>query len=147
MLVPESVKVMRRAYPGLPSLNDSRSGKKNVVEMTSVLTLGEGAAGAVMVGSPGATGRWAAGPGATPPSWVVRVLGTRMAIQALTVLRVARRGAGERRRAVRAGAAVDGLHGASMILAAAAFPRYRRSALVSAAVAFTAAAVGGVASR
>lgn len=100
-----------------------------------------------MAGSPGAAGRWAAGPGATPPSWVVRVLGTRMAIQALLVRRIGHRGAQDRRRAVRAGAAVDGLHGASMILAAAAFPRYRRSALVSAAVAFTAAAVAGMASR
>ncbi len=101
-----------------------------------------------MAGSPGAAARWAAGRGAVPPAWLVRVLGGRMAAQAFVVRWIAGRGGPrDRRRAVRAGAAVDGLHGASMLLAAVAFPRYRRSALVSAAVAFLAAGLGGAASR
>lgn len=116
--------------------------------MTSALTLGEGAAGVVMAGFPATAARWAGGPGGQPPAWVVRVLGGRMAAQALVVRWVAgRSGPRDRRRAVRAGAAVDGLHGASMIAAAAVFPRYRRSALASAAVAFVAAGLAGAATR
>jgi type IV secretory pathway TrbL component len=66
-----------------------------------------------------------------PPLWVVRLLGVRLLVQGTT-------GAvwpGPELSG--AGAAVDATHAASMMLAAAVVPRYRRPALISAAVAFT----------
>ena len=115
--------------------------------MASALTLGQGAAGAVMAGSPAAAARWSAAGPPAPPSWIVRILGGRMAAQAVAVNWVRRRRPADEARALRIGAVVDGLHGASMILAAVVFPRYRRSALVSAGMALTAAGVGGAAAR
>lgn len=70
-----------------------------------------------------------------PPA-VVRLLGARMALQGLVLRRVGE----DRRRAFRVGAATDGLHAASMVAAAMVWSRYRRPALVSAAVAATTAA-------
>lgn len=115
--------------------------------MASALTLGEGLAGAVMTGSPAAAARWAAGGGDVPPRWIVRVLGGRMAAQAAAIGWARRSRPADGPRALRVGAVIDGLHGASMLLAAALFPRYRRSALVSAGMAFTAAGVGATAGR
>lgn len=73
--------------------------------------------------------------GADPPTAVVRVLGIRRLLQQLVIM-------------VRptpavavATAAVDGVHAASMLLAARMWPRHRRVALVSAAVSVGSAAV------
>jgi hypothetical protein len=60
--------------------------------------------------------------------WVVRVLGARLVAQHAVVL------AAPRPTAVRAAAAVDALHAASMVPLLAA-PRYRRAALLSGVVA------------
>ena len=109
--------------------------------MTSALTVGQGAAGAVMTATPSAAARWSAGGGATPPAWIVRVLGARMTAQAGLVRWIARKHPDDRSRALRAGAVVDALHGASMVMAAAVWPRYRRSALTSAGMAFLSCAV------
>jgi hypothetical protein len=73
-----------------------------------------------------------------PPAWIVRLLGARSVVQAGTVLLRPTRGV------VLAGAAVDGLHAASMIGLAVRSPSHRRPALVSAAVA-VGSAVAGVA--
>lgn len=115
--------------------------------MASALTLGEGLAGSMMAGVPVAAARWAAAGGDVAPPWIVRVLGGRMAVQAAAVGWVRRSRPADGPRALRAGAVIDGLHGASMVAAAALFPRYRRSALVSAGMALTAAGVGAAASR
>ena len=65
----------------------------------------------------------------------MRVLGLRLAVQgALTVARPSRG-------ALELGAGTDALHLASMVVLAAVAPRYRRTALVSAALA--AASLGG----
>lgn len=65
-----------------------------------------------------------------PPLAIVRVLGVRMFLQHAVVL------AAPERPVVLASAAVDTLHGASMLAAAVTWPRYRRAALLSAATAF-----------
>ena len=98
-----------------------------------------------MVGRPAQVAGLAAGSGRPAPVWLVRLLGARTALQGAVVGRVY--GADDRRRALRAGAAVDALHGASMVAAALALPRYRRSASVSAAVALSSAALGMAAGR
>jgi hypothetical protein len=69
-----------------------------------------------------------------PPRWVVRLLGARVVLQEVAVITV------PTRRLVLGGAAVDGLHAASMALAAVAWPQYRRVAAISAVTA-TASAV------
>lgn len=77
----------------------------------------------------------AAGFGGRPPAaWLVRLLGTRMLAQ--SGLELAR----TTRQVLRAGAAVDALHAASMLAVAARRAGYRRGALVSAAVAAASAA-------
>lgn len=70
-----------------------------------------------------------------PPSWLVRVLGSRVVCQQLAVSARPTRGP------VLAGAAVDTLHAASMVAAARIWPRHRRVAAASAAVAATSAAL------
>lgn len=108
--------------------------------MASALAVGQGGLGAVMTAAPGRTGRWSAGRGAAPPDWIVRLLGGRMVVQASVLQAVERKRPGDLSAALRAGALVDLLHGTSMVAAAAIFPRYRRSALLSAGLAFAAAA-------
>jgi hypothetical protein len=72
------------------------------------------------------------GVGGPPPTdaetTVARVLGARQVVQALAVRRWPHAGG-------RLGAVADGLHATSMLALAALKPRYRRAALVSAAVA------------
>lgn len=65
-----------------------------------------------------------------------------MAAQGLLLL-----GRASDERAFRLGAAVDGCHGASMVAAAAAFPRFRRPAAVSGAIAFAMGALERRAAR
>jgi len=69
-----------------------------------------------------------------PAPWLIRLLGGRMLAQSGVEL------AGNSRRLVRLGALVDALHSASMLAAAARWPRYRRVALASAGIAATSAA-------
>jgi hypothetical protein len=101
--------------------------------------VGQGAAGAILTLAPETAARLAAGGESPPPGWLVRVLGGRMAVQAVVLSWVGRHHRAERGRAYRLGSVVDVLHGASMVGAAAAFPRYRRSAMLSAGMAFAAA--------
>lgn len=75
-----------------------------------------------------------------PPLAVVRILGVRMLAQHVAVL------ASPRRPLVLGSAAVDTLHGASMLAAAVVWPRYRRAALVSAATAFASTATAALTS-
>jgi hypothetical protein len=94
-----------------------------------------GAWGAALALRPAATVRTVCG-GPPPPPVVVRVLGARQVAQsALLLLRR------PSPLVTTAAAAVDGLHAASMIAAALAWPRYRRAALTSAAVAVASAVV------
>lgn len=116
------------------------------VLLDGLLVLAQGASGSVAALAPARVALAAAGGGEPAPAWLVRVLGLRMAIQAGAVSAADRRGGQWRRMALRAGAAVDGLHGASM-LAAAVSRRHRRSALVSAGVAFACAGLGEAAAR
>lgn len=103
-------------------------------------------AGTVLTVAPARCARLAAGPTATAPEAVVRVLGARMLLQALAV-RVAARRPRWRRPALEAGAVVDALHAASMVPAALRWPAYRRSAAVSAVLAGASGGLGLAASR
>lgn len=102
---------------------------------------GQSAFGALLLLAPARAGSVAAGSGRRPPDWVVRALGARMAAQGLVI--AARRSA----RACRGGSVLDVLHGASMVAAGVLVPVYRRSALLSAAVAFGSAFVAEEAAR
>jgi hypothetical protein len=70
-----------------------------------------------------------------PPRWVVRLLGARVVLQEAAVIAV------PSRRLVLGGALVDGLHAASMVLAAVAWPQHRRAAAISAVTAAASAAL------
>jgi hypothetical protein len=74
-----------------------------------------------------------------PNRRLVQVLGARTAVQHALVL------ARPERRLVLGGAAVDGLHAASMVAAAAVWPRLRRAALVSGGSAAASAVLEAVA--
>lgn len=100
-----------------------------------------------MAVTPDAAARMTSGGGSPPPGWLVRVLGGRMALQGMVLQWVRLRHRNDLGRVYRLGAVVDLLHGASMIGAAAAFPRYRRSALLSATLAFVAAGMETAAAR
>lgn len=115
--------------------------------MATALFTGQALAGGMMVAAPASALRWTAGTGGRPPGWIVRVLGGRMAAQAAVLEWVRRHRGADEAAALRCGAAVDALHGLSMVGAAAIYPRYRRSALLSAGMAFSAAAISGLASR
>jgi len=71
-----------------------------------------------------------------PPRALVRLLGARVVVQQAVVL------AAPTRRVVLLGAAVDGLHAASMVAAALRWPAQRRAATVSAAAAIGSAVLG-----
>ncbi len=107
--------------------------------MASALTVGQGVGGVILAVVPGRASRWSAVGGDAPPPWIVRLLGGRMLAQAAALEWVRRNRQRDERTALRAGALVDLLHAASMVAAAAFVPRYRRPALVSAGLAFTAA--------
>jgi hypothetical protein len=90
--------------------------------------------GTLLLGVPDAVTGRIAGDQPRPPTTLIRVLGARLLIQGLVEC------IWPRRSVVRAGAAVDTAHTASMIAAAALLPAYRRTAIASAAEA-TASAV------
>jgi hypothetical protein len=87
------------------------------------------AVGVMGVARPALVSRWAAGDSASPEAGFVRLLGARYLVQSAAELSIPTRAI------LRAACVVDGLHAASMIGAAIAFPAYRRAALVSAAIA------------
>ncbi len=91
------------------------------------------AVGIMAASRPVLVGRWAAGGNSPPDAGIVRLLGARYLVQAAAELSIPTRAV------LRAACVVDGLHAASMIGAAAAFPAYRRAALCSAAIAGTSA--------
>ena len=79
--------------------------------------------------------------GEQPPAWVIRALGARLLAQGLAeALR-------PDRRTLQLGVAVDTAHALSMLPAAWLLPRYRRSALASAASSAVSAAIGAVTAR
>lgn len=105
------------------------------------LRLARAAVGLLLLGAPRPVLAVAAGaPTATGVQWVARLLGLRDLVQA---------GVTTDRRRAGAGAAVDGLHAASMVALALRSHRHhhRRLALVSAAVAGTFALAGGLVSH
>jgi hypothetical protein len=97
------------------------------------------AAGTALLVAPRQVVRWAAPGEPEPPLAVVRVLGGRLVAQQLLVA------ARPTRRRVLAWAAVDAAHAASMVPAAALWPRHRRLATVS-GIAGTASALVAVTS-
>ena len=114
------------------------------MKLPAILSTAQAAAGAALLLRPAGVARLASGGGRTAPGVVVRVLGARTLAQAL-VLAAAER----RRRDVRpvlvAGAVVDALHAASMVVTAFWKRDYRRSALASAGAAGLSAGTGLVA--
>lgn len=92
--------------------------------------------GAALLSRPGPIARGLGGSsGSAPPRWVVRVLGGRLFIQGAVTITLP--GAETQW----SSAAVDGIHGASMLLVAAISPRYRRAAVINAAFALVSTAV------
>jgi len=79
--------------------------------------------------------------GRLPAAWLIRLLGGRLLAQ--SGLELAR----TNRSVVRFGAAVDAVHAASMLAVAVGRPRYRKVALVSAALALASAAGGLAATK
>lgn len=77
------------------------------------------------------------GGGHPPEAWIVRALGARMVLQGAVLA------ARPSRRVAAVCGSVDIAHAASMIGAAAYWPRYRHAAWVSAGVASGAAAISG----
>jgi hypothetical protein len=71
-----------------------------------------------------------------PPTWLVRLLGGRILAQYALVITA------PDRPVVALSATVDGVHAASMLLAAATMPSYRRVSLISAGVSGAAAVAG-----
>jgi hypothetical protein len=85
--------------------------------------------GALMLIVPRHVARATSGRGQEPPSAVVRILGGRLFVQGAVTARYPTDDV------LSVGMKVDALHAVSMLLSAVTMPRYRRSALSSAAVA------------
>lgn len=114
---------------------------RNAVRGTRLLAGLHILSGAGLTAQPHAATQRAAGSGSAAPVWVVRALGGRLLVQGLL------EAGAPRRRVLRAAALADAAHGSSMLAAAAAWPRYRRPALISAATALGSAAVSVLLSR
>lgn len=114
-------------------------GSTAAVERRSIVTVAlptaQCVAGAVLLTRPEPMGRALSGAATTaPPRSVVRLLGFRLLVQGAATLAFP----GPEANGV--SAAVDATHGASMLLVAAVSRRYRRAALINAAVALASAA-------
>lgn len=96
---------------------------------------------AIVFAQPPAVLRRVMGEHDLPPLWIMRVLGVRLAVQAVTEV------VSPRPPTLRVNALVDVTHAASMIVAAKVWPRYRRAALVSAGSATCSAVAVTVAVR
>jgi len=105
------------------------------VNATRVLGVAGCAWGAALMTRPRAVVQAVATGRAMPAPWIVRLLGARQFGQGATLLWR------PDRRLLLVGAGVDSAHAISMLGLAAANPRYRRAALLSAAVAGTSAAL------
>ncbi len=120
------------------------------MRLPALLTVGQGALGGALTAQPASPARMAAGGEAPAPPWVVRALGLRLIAQAAAVGLVLRRATRQpttpnrhrARAALIAGAVVDGLHAASMVVAVRRWPSRRRSTTVSGGVAAVSALVG-----
>jgi hypothetical protein len=110
------------------------------VRLVPALTMVQAVVGGALLARPSAVARAVAGDGRPAPSWVVRLLGARLALQSGFVQWTRARGR-HGSAAVRAAAAVDAIHAASMMAVAVRMPSYRRSAVVSGAVAALSAVV------
>jgi hypothetical protein len=119
------------------------------VTSTGILTVARGTYGLMLLLAPGSLVSLAAG---APPSnsacRVARILGARHVAQALISgwAETTAWAAGSTlsgRRVISAGAAVDGIHAASMLILAWANPQLRRAELGDAAVAAVLAGLGG----
>jgi hypothetical protein len=110
-----------------------------MTRLASATWVGLAGWGAALALAPAATARAVTGGAPVPPPAVVRVLGARQVVQSLVLL------SAPARPIVLAASAVDALHAASMVAAAARWPRYRRAALISAGVATASALVTGAA--
>lgn len=107
------------------------TGRNGVTSPRLLQAVGAGSAlyGALLLTAPAAAVAAVGGALTPPPSGIVRVLGARQIGQgAVQLLRPAAS-------TVVAGAAVDGLHALTMVAAAVRWPRYRRVAVASGAVA------------
>jgi hypothetical protein len=94
-----------------------------------LLAAGQGILGATLAARPEALVNPVCGSGARPPSWIARVLGARMSLQAAVT---AARPSGP---IEVAGSLGDLAHAASMVWVAQRLPRYRQPALASAVTA------------
>lgn len=102
-----------------------------------ILAGARGLEAAVLLTRPQAVGGLVGGAHATPPAWVLRMLGGRLLVQCLVeIIRPAKA-------VVALGAVVDLTHAASMLAAARWLPNYRRPALASAAEAAASALASG----
>jgi hypothetical protein len=115
------------------AMSARRAVRRTVIRSASAVLA---AWGVVLVARPEAVVRAVAPGQASPPTWLVRLLGARLVVQHAAVFAVPRRGP------VLAGAAVDVLHASSMAGVAALAPNHRRSALVSGSTSAASAAVG-----
>ena len=107
-----------------------------------LISVGQGAAGAGLAMWPRAvTAAFGIRDRHAPPVWLVRVLGARMAMQAGVQL------ARPTPAVVWSGVTVDAAHALSMVAVAARSRRYRRGALVSAAVAASSSLALALAAR
>ena len=95
---------------------------------------------AILLAQPPSVLRRAAGD-EDPPPWIMRVLGVRLLVQATAEM------LSPRPTTLRISAFVDLTHAASMFVAAKAWPRYRRAALVSAASAVSSAVAATAVAR
>jgi hypothetical protein len=96
---------------------------------------------AILLAQPPSVLRTVAGDQDVPPPWILRVLGVRLLVQATAEM------LSPRPTTLRISAFVDLSHAASMFLAAKAWPRYRRAALLSAASATSAAVAATAGAR
>jgi uncharacterized membrane protein YadS len=88
-----------------------------------------GALGVALLARPQQVGEAVSDRSGRPADWIVRLLGARMALQAVVTLARPTTAVGA------LGTSADLSHAASMVWAARRLPRYRRAALTSAAVA------------
>lgn len=101
--------------------------------MTAVVRaigLARAVSGLALLLRPGRMGQVANGGAPPPPAWILRLLGARLLGQGGVELLA------PQRPVLLAGAGIDAIHGASMIAAAAYWPKYRRAATASALTAF-----------
>ena len=96
---------------------------------------------AILFAQPPSVLRRAAGDQDLPPPWIMRVLGARVLVQATAEM------LSPRPTTLRISAFVDLTQAASMLMAAKAWPRYRRAALVSAASASSSAVAATAVAR